>query len=274
LLTIDPIVNRKSLSAIEDALFVLCLDDGSTDPPSSLGKAALYGHPSRGQGHNRWFDKAISFIVENNGRASVMGEHSPVDGIAVDYFLHFVLKVSVVQAAAGKTIDSPWLTSAKAPQITSPSVHHLTWTTDLDVDGFLNHAQASANATAKKVLFHNLLFDDFGNDAMRKAVKLPLDSLYHMIMQLTFYRLYGTITPTYETAQTQMFRNGRTETIRVCSVESKRFVEAFDDPHIPKKVKRKIMHFELREMTPEFTPHRKRLSYWSRAPWSIKNTQC
>jgi carnitine O-acetyltransferase len=236
LLTLDPIGNRKSLRAIEDALFVLCLDDGSANPPSSLGKAALFGHPSRGPGHNRWFDKTISFIVENNGRASVMGEHSPVDGVPVDYFLYFVLKVSVVQAT-GSATDTPWLTCAVAPQITSPSVHHLTWATDVDVDGFLDQAQASANASSKKVLFHNLLFEDFGNDAMRKAAKLPLDSLYHMVMQLTFYRLYGTITPTYETAQTTMFRSGRSETIRVCSVESKRFVEAFDDPQIPEKVK-------------------------------------
>lgn len=46
-----------------------------------------------------------------------------------------------------------------------------------------------------------------------------------MALQLAFYKLHQTVTPTYETASTRAYLHGRTETTRTLSVESKRFVE-------------------------------------------------
>ena len=46
-----------------------------------------------------------------------------------------------------------------------------------------------------------------------------------MAMQLAYYRQFGHLPATYETAQTRMFEAGRTETIRVCSFAALLFVQ-------------------------------------------------
>lgn len=47
-----------------------------------------------------------------------------------------------------------------------------------------------------------------------------------MALQLTWFRNQGYATATYETASTRIFDNGRTETLRTLTSESKRFVES------------------------------------------------
>lgn len=49
-----------------------------------------------------------------------------------------------------------------------------------------------------------------------------------MVLQLAYYRHYGTWTPTYESASTRLFLGGRTETVRSCSVDSVAFVKGFE----------------------------------------------
>ena len=52
------------------------------------------------------------------------------------------------------------------------------------------------------------------------------DALVQMSIQLAFYRTYGHLPAHYESAATRIYRHGRTETIRVSSMESLRFVKA------------------------------------------------
>jgi carnitine O-palmitoyltransferase 1 len=60
-------LNKSSLAAIESALFVVCLDDGTSD----FGASAFAGN-----GTNRWFDKSFNYIVWKNGRVGLNCEHS------------------------------------------------------------------------------------------------------------------------------------------------------------------------------------------------------
>jgi carnitine O-acetyltransferase len=63
--------NAASFKSLDDSLFVFCLDDYSS--PSDIDQTHRNIFHAR-NGHNRWFDKALSFIVENNGRAGINGE--------------------------------------------------------------------------------------------------------------------------------------------------------------------------------------------------------
>lgn len=67
--------NKKALEAIEASGFLVCLDDAS--PVTLEERAHQYWH---GDGSNRWFDKPLQFIVNDNGTAGFMGEHSEMDG--------------------------------------------------------------------------------------------------------------------------------------------------------------------------------------------------
>ncbi|ORZ24642.1 acyltransferase ChoActase/COT/CPT [Absidia repens] len=232
LLTIDPAKNRTALSEIEYALFAVCLDDYNHGADSAQwSKTAFCGQQNRGQGHNRWFDKSLSLVVENNGKAFIAGEHSPVDALTVSYMWDHMLRKSVVQASGADNRNVPWLTNAPAPSvIPSTSVEPITFVTDHKIDEYLKQAQASANAISARSDSSVLIFDEFGTDWIKRVGKLPPDAFYQMVLQLAYYRAHKKVTATYETASTRKYLCGRTETIRSCSIDSKNFVEAFDDP--------------------------------------------
>jgi carnitine O-palmitoyltransferase 1 len=50
-----------------------------------------------------------------------------------------------------------------------------------------------------------------------------------MALQLAYYRDYGKFSLTYEASMTRLFREGRTETVRSCTIESSAWVKAMED---------------------------------------------
>jgi carnitine O-acetyltransferase len=56
-----------------------------------------------------------------------------------------------------------------------------------------------------------------------------------MIIQLAYFKMYGKNRPTYESASTRKFQEGRTETIRSVSDESVAFCKAQADPSVPRE---------------------------------------
>jgi Choline/Carnitine o-acyltransferase len=60
--------------------------------------------------------------------------------------------------------------------------------------------------------------------------QLSPDAFAQLAMQLAWHKVQGDFTAVYETATTQMFLRGRTETIRSFSLESWLFVKAMTDP--------------------------------------------
>ncbi|KAK1807126.1 Carnitine O-acetyltransferase mitochondrial, partial [Friedmanniomyces endolithicus] len=67
--------NKATLQTIEAASFVVCLDDAK--PVTLHERAHAYWH---GDGCNRWFDKPLQFIINENGTSGFNGEHSMMDG--------------------------------------------------------------------------------------------------------------------------------------------------------------------------------------------------
>jgi carnitine O-acetyltransferase len=65
--------NANNLKIIQDAMFVLCLDDASAKKNLDLSHQQIFHNFNA---RNRWFDKAIQLIVAPNGRAGVNGEVS------------------------------------------------------------------------------------------------------------------------------------------------------------------------------------------------------
>ena len=66
---------------------------------------------------------------------------------------------------------------------------------------------------------------DYGKGLIKKNCLSP-DAFIQMAYQLAYYKVHGTMALTYEACMTRMFRNGRTETVRVLSAESVNFVKS------------------------------------------------
>jgi carnitine O-palmitoyltransferase 1, liver isoform len=53
-----------------------------------------------------------------------------------------------------------------------------------------------------------------------------------MALQLAYYRDFGKFSLTYEASMTRLFREGRTETVRSCTIESAAWVKAMEDKSV------------------------------------------
>lgn len=76
-----------------------------------------------------------------------------------------------------------------------------------------------------RILVHNA----FGKGLMKKCRVSP-DAFIQMALQLAYFRDAGKFSLTYEASMTRLFREGRTETVRPCTIESAAWVKAMEKP--------------------------------------------
>lgn len=76
---------------------------------------------------------------------------------------------------------------------------------------------------------------------MIKTFKVSPDAFYQMAIQLAHYRQHKKFVLTYEPAMTRLFKKGRTETIRSCTIESSKWVLATDDQNFKKAEKVELL---------------------------------
>ncbi|GAA6059823.1 hypothetical protein JCM10212_003735 [Sporobolomyces blumeae] len=226
LLALSP-TNRASVTKIEDSLFVLSLDPytlesetfktsysdpskRSTDLDAHIRNACAAG----GSGKNRWWDKAVGIHVESNGRASMVGEHSPCDAlipsIVCDYALAEDLDPTTASMRGKSTVE----------------VEPYEWVVDQEIDNAAKKASETVQAIAKDSEGRMLWFDEYGAGWIKNVGKHSPDAYLQMALQLAFHKTHNRPTATYETASTRLFARGRTEVIRTFSEDSWRWVKA------------------------------------------------
>lgn len=81
-----------------------------------------------------------------------------------------------------------------------------------------------------------LAYQAYGKNLIKKFKCSP-DGYAQMVIQLAYYKMFGTSRPTYESAQTRKFQRGRTETARTVTTESVAFVKTMEDPHATNEAK-------------------------------------
>lgn len=203
------------------------MDDPKFEPdaPEEVDKHMQYArssHPDR-TAHNRWYDKTFTILLESNTRASVMGEHSPVDAIVPSVCAQYALMVPVDEDAFGNSVeDSPFM---GAPS----GWTRLDWVVDDRIRQECVAAEERAKAIADDSDNSVLHFDAYGRDFM-KELGVSADAYVQMALQLSYHRAQKSFTATYETALLHKFARGRTEAIRVLNTDSRAWVLAMTDP--------------------------------------------
>jgi len=71
---------------------------------------------------------------------------------------------------------------------------------------------------------------EYGKGFMKKC-RISPDAYIQMALQLAYYRDAGRFSLTYEASMTRLFREGRTETVRPCTIESSAWVKAMQNPN-------------------------------------------
>ncbi|KAI3402263.1 hypothetical protein diail_192 [Diaporthe ilicicola] len=214
--------NKAALETIESASFVVCLDDAA--PVTLEERAHIYWH---GDGQNRWFDKPLQFIVNDNGTSGFMGEHSMMDGTPThrlnDYVNDVIFNNKIDLSAADVRSNVP-----------EPSL--VRFNVNKDVQKEIDRAVADFNSVIGQHELAVQAYQGYGKGLI-KRFKCSPDAYVQMIIQLAYHKMYGKNRPTYESAATRRFQQGRTETCRTVSDASVAWCNAMADHGADDKTK-------------------------------------
>uniref|UniRef100_A0A8C6ZQ79 Choline/carnitine acyltransferase domain-containing protein n=1 Tax=Nothoprocta perdicaria TaxID=30464 RepID=A0A8C6ZQ79_NOTPE len=170
-----------------------------------------------GNGFNRWFDKSISLIITGDGRAGINFEHSWGDGVAVLRFVNEVYRNSTRHPAL--------LPHSRSAETTVITCERLEFKLNDSIQSAIHVAHEKFDERKKKMSMKRFKFRKFGKDYIVKQRMSP-DAIFQLACQITFYRQFGRVVPSYEACSTAAFKHGRTETIRPTSMLTKQCSQA------------------------------------------------
>ncbi|XP_053283297.1 carnitine O-palmitoyltransferase 1, liver isoform isoform X1 [Pleuronectes platessa] len=215
--------NKQSLDAIEKAAFFVTLDEteqrfDAANPVTSLdsyAKSLLHGNC-----YDRWFDKSFNLIVFKNGTMGLNAEHSWADAPIIGHLWEHVLSMDPLKLGYA---DSGHCKGEPHPNLPGPQ--RLQWDIPAECQETIQSSLTVAQNLADDVDCHIIPFADFGKGLIKKCRTSP-DAFIQIALQLAHYRDKGKFCLTYEASMTRLFREGRTETVRSCTMETCAFVQA------------------------------------------------
>uniref|UniRef100_A0AAZ3RJD0 carnitine O-palmitoyltransferase n=1 Tax=Oncorhynchus tshawytscha TaxID=74940 RepID=A0AAZ3RJD0_ONCTS len=204
--------NQQALDTVEKAAFFVTLDDTeqrykAEDPVRSLdsyAKSLLHG-----KCYDRWFDKSFNLIVFRNGTMGLNAEHSWADAPIIGHLWEVASRLGYTEEGHCKGNPHPSL----------PGPQRLQWNIPAECQTAIASSLMVAKALADDVDSHIIPFNCFGKGLIKKCRTSP-DAFIQIALQLAHFRDKGRFCLTYEASMTRMFREGRTETVRSCTVET------------------------------------------------------
>ncbi|MFI5775661.1 choline/carnitine O-acyltransferase [Nocardia sp. NPDC051570] len=206
--------NVEAFDSIETALFCICLEDFA--PRDTLHACDQLLHGDSG---NRWFDKAVSFVVFADGQAGINVEHCGLDGTTILSFVDALLETPVTDHAERSGAQPQGL----------PAVEPIEFVLDHLRRAEISSAAAAFAQFAADNATTTVSFEEFGTQRA-KALGISPDAFAQLSYQLAHRRSKGLTGATYESIATRQLRNGRTEAMRVVTPQIVEFVAAMDDP--------------------------------------------
>ncbi|EJD46993.1 acyltransferase ChoActase/COT/CPT [Auricularia subglabra TFB-10046 SS5] len=245
--------NDACLKVVDEALFIVCLDDASPESAADICSNFLCGGyeltPSGvqiGTCTNRWYDK-LQIIVCTNGVAGINFEHTGVDGhtvlrFAADIFTEgLMLLARSINPSAPTMFSAPLSPQAKSykpprgqvngrnkdtDQVIDTTPKKLEWTLTAELRTGIRFAETRISDLICQNDCQALEFKGFGKNFITRYGFSP-DAFVQMAFQAAYFGLYGRIECTYEPAMTKSFIHGRTEAIRTVQEHSVEFTKTF-----------------------------------------------
>lgn len=229
-------LNRQALEAIEEALFVVVLEDKSFTDLSERAKYLLHA-----DGRSIWFDKSFCLMVFSDGKCGVNAEHSWADAPVLGHMLEYAVTYEFIYRTYNdKGKCSPIGGAHKSAHLRTHNLQkpaRLYWDmtpklTEI-VENAVKFSQKNNDDTQHYVLVH----DAFGKGFI-KQMKVSPDAFIQLALQVAYYRDSGGRHPlTYESSMTRLYLQGRTETVRSFTMEAKEFVLAFENKAVSNETK-------------------------------------
>ncbi|XP_012543744.2 carnitine O-palmitoyltransferase 1, muscle isoform isoform X2 [Monomorium pharaonis] len=229
-------VNKASLDIIEKAAFVVALDDVPYEyDPKHPEKLDHYGRVLlHGKGYDRWFDKSFTLCIGSNGRIGFNAEHSWADAAVMSHLWEYIV--------CSEFLDQQYKDGHNAgnPEFAPPTPIRLQWDLNAKCVEAIEQSYKVALSILNEIELRVYVHDAYGKGLMKNHSISP-DAYIQMALQLAYYRDAGKFNLTYEASMTRLFREGRTETVRPCTIESSKWVKAMEDKTITVTEKIKLL---------------------------------
>jgi amino acid adenylation domain-containing protein len=206
--------NDRSLQLLDNALFVVCIDEKSYNNLEDIAINAV-----RSDGCNRWFDKTLQFILTPDLRCSVSFDHAPVDGYPLARTLRELLNSKVMQMSAQIQVDK--LSEFELPE-------QLQWQLTPEISEEIESAKTDFEHLVKQLEIKVLDYQEFGEELIATHNFGSTEAAIQLAIQLAYFRMCDRADNTYQPAHTRYFRYGRTEGIRSVTPESTQLIQAFN----------------------------------------------
>ncbi|XP_026473876.1 choline O-acetyltransferase isoform X2 [Ctenocephalides felis] len=232
--------NRHNLELIERSLCIICLDESfpiafnynqaehhsthntnSGRDETNMAHQMLHGGGSNLNSGNRWFDKPIQLVICNDGAWGLCYEHSPSEGIAVIQLIEKLMNHADSSKDENSTVSHSHI----------PPPQRLEWVVDATLDQSLKRAAFDINCAIEDLDFFVYRFRDYGKEFI-KSCKVSPDAYIQLSLQLAYYKLYGHLVSTYESAST-VVSPGRVDCIRSASMAALRWAAAMCQGEAP-----------------------------------------
>uniref|UniRef100_A0AAZ1XHP3 Choline/carnitine acyltransferase domain-containing protein n=1 Tax=Oreochromis aureus TaxID=47969 RepID=A0AAZ1XHP3_OREAU len=171
--------NKKSVSAIERSICVLCLDKAI---PRTYEKYSgfeplqvLHGGGSQWNSANRWFDKSLQFIVGEDGTCGFNMLHAIIDGTPCMALSDYITS----------SMKKPQMMESPVALLPMPQKLHFNITPDIKTA--IEEAKQSIDKHAQDLDLRVLVFNHFGKK-IPKAHQISPDAFIQMAIQLAYYR--------------------------------------------------------------------------------------
>ncbi|CEF61980.1 Carnitine O-acetyltransferase [Strongyloides ratti] len=212
--------NPEYVNVLLKSLFVVNLDetvkfDNYKSQQNAVVSEALTGGGCDNNSLNRWYDKTLQYNITPDGYCTCTYEHTPAEGPPVGSLCDYICD----------TIEKNNF-NIEDNNIPCDKVERLDFKIDDDMKNIFKDGIEKINKSANNLDVNVYYFKEFGKN-FPKQVKLSPDSFIQLAFQLTFYRIHKKHPPTYETGTLRKFSEGRTETIRLPTIDTAKFVETF-----------------------------------------------
>lgn len=117
-------------------------------------------------------------------------------------------------------------------EATPPAPARLQWDLPAPLLAAIDTAHGVATRLLRDVDLRILMFTGYGKGFV-KSCRVSPDAFVQMVLQLAYFRDAGRFCLTYEASMTRLYREGRTETVRSCTLESSAWVRAMQDADAP-----------------------------------------
>lgn len=232
-------VNKESLDLIEKAAFFVTLEEDSDyyslEKSSQSELNSFSGRMLHGKGYDRWFDKSFNLVICKNGQIGFNAEHSWADAPIMAQLWEWIFIDETEKLGFEK--DGNCKGEAKY-KFVPPRI--LEWNIPEECHKIIRESLTKAQKSIADVDQYTFIHTKFGKGDIKK-MKVSPDAFCQVAFQLAYLKDTGKVCFTYESAMTRLFREGRTETVRSCSMDSTNFAKAALDPNIPVSEKRRLL---------------------------------